>query len=196
MIDADEPAAPTILYAGTRPPPRPRRRLSGDNRSLMIVVLATIAVLGAIFLVIAAILVQRGIRAFEASRHEQAPRPPAVVAVRGIDAAPVPPPVPRKGFVPPAPRGNQGEWFAQDAYPPEARRRGEQGRVVVNLAIDAQGRVAGCEVVESSGSVRLDSQTCALARRHARFIPAYRDGIAIAGSYRMRGVRWRLDPVE
>ncbi|WP_210358696.1 TonB family protein [Sphingomonas beigongshangi] len=195
MIDADEPAAPTILYAGTRPPPRPRRRLSGDNRSLMIGVLLAIAAIVIAGTIVAAMLAVRGYQVYRDRQRQELAAPPQVIGARPRKAAEVASPrVLKKGFVPAAPIGDQGSWFPPDAYPAEARRRGEEGRVSVVLAIDAQGRVAGCTVTTSSGSEILDEQTCALARRNARFLPARQDGVAVGATYRMRGVRWALDP--
>lgn len=41
-------------------------------------------------------------------------------------------------------------------YPDEARRQGWQGRVLLHVAVDADGRVAGASVLESSGVDVLD----------------------------------------
>ena len=50
-------------------------------------------------------------------------------------------------------------WFPLSAYPAEAKRKGEQGRVVVKLAIDSTGTPTACTVVSSSGSAVLDEAT-------------------------------------
>jgi protein TonB len=56
-------------------------------------------------------------------------------------------------------------WLAaHKAYPEEARRRGEQGRVVIRFTIDRSGRVSDANIVGTSGSERLDAATLALVR--------------------------------
>lgn len=101
--------------------------------------------------------------------------------------------------VAPAARGATGarlltapaDLFGPDAYPPEAIRNDEQGRVVAQLAIGADGAVGQCTIVTSSGSAALDATTCRQART-ARFQPARdRRGRAVAIAYRLP-VRWVL----
>jgi len=58
-------------------------------------------------------------------------------------------------------------------YPPEARRRGEEGTVVLEVLVGADGRIRRVDVLRSSGSALLD----ATARNGVRqwvFSPAYR----------------------
>jgi TonB family protein len=90
------------------------------------------------------------------------------------------------------PRGNIADAFSSDNYPPDAIRRGEQGRVVAMLTIDTGGDVQDCTVRTSSGSRTLDEATCSAAKRHVHFKPA-RDasGTAIASRYPL-AVRWVL----
>ena len=55
-------------------------------------------------------------------------------------------------------------------YPPEARRRGVQGTVIVIVTVDARGRVIDVKVSKSSGSRLLDDAAIRLmydARFHA-----------------------------
>lgn len=101
------------------------------------------------------------------------------------------------GAAPPTPEGNIGEWFGPAAYPPDARRAGEQGRVVARLAVSAAGRVSGCAVEASSGSVSLDRRTCEIAQTKLTFrAPHDGRGRALASSYRLP-VRWVLpEPVQ
>lgn len=73
---------------------------------------------------------------------------------------------------PAAPLGNPGEWFNADNYPPEAILAGAQGRTVAKIGVDADGRLSGCIIVESSGSPVLDAATCEIARAKGRFTPA------------------------
>jgi TonB family protein len=85
--------------------------------------------------------------------------------------------------------------FSVMDYPAEARRLGQEGLVRVALTIDEQGRVSGCTVEESSRSPALDSATCMILRRRARFEPA-RDlaGRAVASATRTN-ILWKLAPV-
>ncbi len=57
-------------------------------------------------------------------------------------------------------------------YPAAALANREQGIVRFRLNIGANGRVTGCTITRSSGSRWLDSATCQLMVRRARFTPA------------------------
>jgi protein TonB len=57
-------------------------------------------------------------------------------------------------------------------YPAAAMRAGEQGKVGFHLTVGADGRPTACSVTASSGSAILDSTTCGLLMRRARFSPA------------------------
>lgn len=76
-------------------------------------------------------------------------------------------------------------------YPPQAYRERLSGIAVVDLHVDARGRVTRCKVSGSSGSGELDSASCSYAR-NIRFEPA-RDGAgqAVAGDVQYP-VRWQL----
>jgi len=79
-------------------------------------------------------------------------------------------------------------------YPAAALRTEQQGQVDVVLDVSREGRVTGCLVTSSSGSSSLDSTTCALFVRRARFEPA-RDQSGNAIPDRVRtGVIWSLPP--
>jgi periplasmic protein TonB len=117
------------------------------------------------------------------------PAPPAPV-VATVPAPPAPPRV----ATPVSPRGNQGDWFPQDSYPPAARRAGAEGRVSVSVTVGANGRVTSCRVTSSSGNGDLDDTTCRLAQRNGRFNPAKdASGAAIEATYALRNVVWRLE---
>ena len=120
--------------------------------------------------------------------------PPAYVAPP--PAPPAPPPAP-----PPPPRisqkaglkGNPGQFFGADNYPPTARRNGEEGRVVAALTVGTDGRVTDCRVTASSNSRDLDDATCRIARSRVRFSPAKDDaGNPIASTFTLP-VRWQLE---
>jgi protein TonB len=65
-------------------------------------------------------------------------------------------------------------------YPWISRRRGEQGRVVLEVAVAADGRAKEVRVKRSSGSARLDRAALAAVRAW-RFKPALSYGRAVAG---------------
>ncbi len=64
-------------------------------------------------------------------------------------------------------------------YPARARRRGWEGRVLLEVAVDAEGRVAAVRTVESSGYDLLDRAAAAAVQRW-RFAPARRFGREVA----------------
>jgi protein TonB len=62
------------------------------------------------------------------------------------------------------------------SYPPQSRRMGEQGKVVVRVLIGADGVVQKAEIRQSSGFARLD--VAALATVQAwRYVPGKRGGV-------------------
>lgn len=90
------------------------------------------------------------------------------------------------------PMGDPAEWITANDYPHDARKRGEQGRVVVRLAVGHNGRPSACTIIESSGSASLDSQTCSLLIRRARFLPPIDAAGAPASSTYEEAFRWAL----
>jgi TonB family protein len=78
-----------------------------------------------------------------------------------------------------------GFTFSDDDYPIDARRAEEQGAVRFDVAVGADGRPTRCTVVKSSGSQRLDKQSCDIFMRRARYTPATDDaGLPVAGTVR------------
>jgi periplasmic protein TonB len=69
-------------------------------------------------------------------------------------------------------KGDLRTLFSADDYPADAQRNGEEGTVQVELAVDARGHVSGCRLLRSSGSATLDTVTCRILERRARFTPA------------------------
>ena len=65
-----------------------------------------------------------------------------------------------------------GLVFMANDYPSDALRQGLQGTVGALAFVGTDGRVTGCKVIETSGSPSLDSQTCAVLERRARYQPA------------------------
>jgi periplasmic protein TonB len=66
-------------------------------------------------------------------------------------------------------------------YPSLSRRMGEQGRVLLNVAVSAEGSALSVVLQTSSGSNRLDEAAIA-AVRNWRFVPARRGGQAVNAS--------------
>jgi periplasmic protein TonB len=133
--------------------------------------------------------------------------PPPIVAVPhhpGVPGAVVPPelapPFPPPGPLPPAPnivrapqpRASPASLVTPDDYPASARARREQGRVEVTLTVGPNGRAVGCVVTRSSGSSALDSTTCAIMVRRARFTPAVDSNGQPAVGTLDQWLEWRL----
>lgn len=90
--------------------------------------------------------------------------------------------------------GSLPDLFSASDYPSEAIRNGEQGLVVVKLNVGVDGRVSGCTVEQSSGSVSLDEATCKIMTRRARFRPAHdAKGNAVPDTYTQK-VNWAMPP--
>lgn len=84
-------------------------------------------------------------------------------------------------------------WVTQADYSPDEYERRE-GATVVELGVDAEGRLTDCWIEETSGSGLLDHAACDAIEKRARFRPA-RDasGHAIASLVRKR-VSWKAPP--
>lgn len=65
------------------------------------------------------------------------------------------------------------------AYPQSARRRNEQGTVILRVLVGADGLVRRVEIVETSGFDALDNAAVEAVRRRWHFIAAHRGGAAI-----------------
>lgn len=76
-------------------------------------------------------------------------------------------------------------------YPESSRRRGQEGTVMLELRVDANGRVTEVRVVESSGFSALDAAAVETLREW-RFRPAQRAGMPVAGSL-TTAVHFRLE---
>lgn len=115
------------------------------------------------------------------------PPPPQPIAV---PAPPAPPPAPPRVSQAAVAKGNPGQYFGPDSYPPSALRAGEQGRVVAVLTVGADGRVADCEVTSSSGSAALDQATCRIAKSRVRYTPAKDENGQPIASKQTLPVKW------
>jgi protein TonB len=65
----------------------------------------------------------------------------------------------------------------QPRYPPESRRSGEEGLVVLRVLINELGRAARIDIERSSGHQRLDEAARAAVQR-ALFRPYVENGVA------------------
>lgn len=114
--------------------------------------------------------------------------PPIVITPTAPPAPPAPPKISQRA----GPKGNPGQYFTKDYYPPAALRAGAEGRVVAQLTIGADGRVTDCRVTSSSGNADLDDQTCRTSRSRLKFTPAKdENGNAVASNYAL-SVRWTI----
>jgi protein TonB len=101
------------------------------------------------------------------------PPPQNAITVAVVEKPP--PPV----AAPPAPRVVTDVAYIeppQPRYPPESRRAGEEGLVVLRVLINETGLVARIEVEHSSGHSRLDDAACQAVKR-ARFRPYVENGV-------------------
>ena len=72
------------------------------------------------------------------------------------------------------------------SYPIEARRRAEQGTVLLRIEVGADGSVEHVEVAQSSGFDSLDQSAMETVRTRWRFVAAQRDGVAVESWCRCR----------
>lgn len=76
-------------------------------------------------------------------------------------------------------------------YPVEARRRAEEGTVLLRIEVGADGSVERVEIAQSSGFESLDDSATETVRRRWQFVPALRDGTAVE-SWCMVPIRFAL----
>lgn len=77
------------------------------------------------------------------------------------------------------------------AYPPLARRMGEQGRVLLRVLVSAEGAPQQVELKHGSGSPRLDQAALEAVRRW-RFIPA-RQGVESVAAWVLVPIAFNLE---
>jgi periplasmic protein TonB len=93
-------------------------------------------------------------------------------------------------LVPPRPVAGM-ETNRAPTYPEIARRRGEEGRVVLRVSVSVDGMPLDVEVMGTSGHASLDSAALSAVRKW-RFIPATRAGKSVPAVAEVP-VRFRLD---
>lgn len=120
------------------------------------------------------------------------PAPPPAQPIGGKPVQPREEDMSRSAAHRASPAASPGAWFSDADYPAEALRNGWEGTTGFRLTIDPSGRVARCDISQSSGHAVLDEATCRLLIRHASFRPA-RDasGAPATDSYNGR-VSWRM----
>jgi periplasmic protein TonB len=123
-----------------------------------------------------------------------APPTPPVYIPPVAPSPPAPPPPPRKTVSAQSAKGDLRSLFSGDEdYPESARDAGAEGTVRAQLTISATGAVVGCNIIQSSGNNALDTTTCSILRRRAKFIPA-RDsnGNPTTDTIETPAITWRL----
>lgn len=120
--------------------------------------------------------------------------PPVIPPVAVAPPPPAPPPPPRKVQSAQSARGDLRSLFSSDDYPASAQAAGAEGTVRASLTISPDGRVVGCNITQSSGNTSLDSATCNILRRRAKFTPA-RDsnGNPTTDTVSTPSIVWRLE---
>jgi protein TonB len=120
--------------------------------------------------------------------------PPPVYIPPVAPAPPAPPPPPRKTVSAQSARGDLRSLFSADDYPASAQAAGAEGTAQAQLTIGTDGRVVSCNLTRSTGNSALDSATCNILRRRAKFTPA-RDsnGNATTDTVTTPPIVWRLE---
>lgn len=101
---------------------------------------------------------------------------------------------PAQVFTPtnPSPANDPASWATTLDYPGLSLNLDEHGTTKFRVTVGSDGRVKACEIVVTSGSKRLDQQTCRLVSARARFEPAKdKHGEQVVGTY-TNSVRWVL----
>jgi len=124
----------------------------------------------------------------------EAPTPPPIRPVVQAPPPPAPPPPPRKVQSAQSAKGDLRTLFSGDDYPASAQASGAEGTAQATLTIGPDGRVTGCNLIRSTGNGALDSATCNILRRRAKFVPA-RDssGNATSDTITTPPITWRLE---
>ncbi len=120
------------------------------------------------------------------------PAPPVIYPSPPPRSYPVAPPPPPPSFYarPARPKGNPGLWVTTSDYPSAALRDEISGVTRFRLIVEADGRVSQCDITQSSGSEILDTATCRLIVRRARFNPAVDEAGNPTVGYFSSAVRW------
>jgi len=84
--------------------------------------------------------------------------------------------------------------FTGDDYPASAQASGAQGTARATITIGPDGRVVGCNITQSTGNSALDSATCNIIRRRAKYVPAKdSNGNPTTDTIQTPPIVWRLE---
>ncbi len=117
---------------------------------------------------------------------------PAAVEAPATKEIPPPLPLPVVAIVPPAATASEPRFDAAyldnpaPVYPPMSRRMGEEGRVILRVFVEANGRASQIQIRTASGSPRLDQAALEAVSRW-KFFPAQRGAEAVGA--------WVLVPI-
>jgi TonB family protein len=89
-------------------------------------------------------------------------------------------------------RQKENGEFLLKHYPRRALDAGEQGLVRFRISLDEKGEMTSCDVTRSSGYSRLDTETCELIQRYARFKPVVNSEGRTVSATRNGYVNWQL----
>ena len=92
----------------------------------------------------------------------------------------------------PAKMINPYEVFHSSDYPDSAIREEASGRIVLRYLVDEAGKPSDCLILKSSGNRALDSKSCTLLIRRARFDPAQDAGGTSMSSLGVMRIDWLL----
>ena len=116
----------------------------------------------------------------EPPQPEPEPEPKPEAKPSSTSKPPAPPPSSTKK-PPTAPKGSlaiaKPKWTPKPAYPSSALKAKIEGTVVLNLSIDAKGKVTDAKITRSSGVAALDEAALRGVRKW-KFTPAKRGGVA------------------
>ena len=105
-----------------------------------------------------------------------------------------PPPPPHKVQSAQSAKGDLRTLFTTDDYPASALAANAEGTSQAQLTIGPTGAVVSCNIIRSSGNASLDSATCNILRRRAKFSPARdNEGNATTDTITTPPIVWRLE---
>jgi periplasmic protein TonB len=123
---------------------------------------------------------------------------PDTTAIRAVQstkpvAAPTPQPAPTAEV---APRNDprRPNTIPESAYPPQSRRSGEEGEVILNVLVLETGKVGEVKIEKSSGFERLDEAAVNYVQRNWRYLPGTRDGKPVS-MWKAVKVTWKVKKV-
>jgi len=69
-------------------------------------------------------------------------------------------------------KANLASYVNNDDYPAIAIANHQGGTVAFALLVDEAGKIADCTIIETSGAAALDTQSCGILEKRAKFTPA------------------------